>query len=204
MRLVFALCLMAASAVSAQNIKFPAPSKKGGKTIVETLWSRQSKRSFSSKALPTQLLGDLLWAANGVSREDGKRTNPTARNVQEISIYAFMAKGVYLYNAQSHTLELKAKGDHRSLVAGAQTFVNDAPVSLVIVGDYEKMGKGTHAKEMVAIDAGVACENISLFCAGMGLCTVPRATMNQPGIQKLLGLTSQQMPLMNNPVGYDK
>jgi hypothetical protein len=41
-------------------------------------------------------------------------------------------------------------------------------------------------------------------CAGMGLVTRPRMTMDVPAIKKLLKLSDSQVPLLNNPVGYAK
>jgi hypothetical protein len=36
-------------------------------------------------------ISDLLWAANGINRpESGKRTAPSARNAQDIDVYAVM------------------------------------------------------------------------------------------------------------------
>lgn len=55
-----------------------------------------------------------------------------------------------------------------------------------------------------ALDAGIVSENIALFCAGMGLATVPRMTMDQNELRKSLKLKDSQYPLLNNPVGYRK
>ena len=47
-------------------------------------------------------------------------------------------------------------------------------------------------------------QNVNLFCAGVGLSTVPRASMDQEALRKLLKLSDTQVPMMNNPVGYSK
>jgi nitroreductase len=57
---------------------------------------------------------------------------------------------------------------------------------------------------MVGVDVGIVCENINLFCSAAGLCTVPRGTMDQKAIQSLLKLNENQIPVINNPVGYAK
>ena len=57
---------------------------------------------------------------------------------------------------------------------------------------------------MAAVDAGAVSQNISLFCSGCGLVTVPRASMDYDGLTKLLKLKPSQLLLMNNPVGYAK
>ena len=57
---------------------------------------------------------------------------------------------------------------------------------------------------MAAVDAGAVCQNINLFCAAAGLATVPRASMDMNALKQILKLTENQLPLMNNPVGYFK
>jgi nitroreductase len=207
MKKLFTLILILASVtIQAHNITLPTPAKKGGSSTIESLWKRHSVRSFQQKDLPMQTLSNLLWAATGLNRKDGKRTNPTAMNKQEISVYAFMKKGVYLYDHKKHTLILKKEGDHRNLVAHGQNFVNDAPVSLVLVGDLSLFPNSSSSDVVttVGIDAGIACENINIFCASAGLATVPRITMDKAGIKKLLNLSDKQIPFINNPVGFEK
>lgn len=46
--------------------------------------------------------------------------------------------------------------------------------------------------------------NINLYCQSVGLATVPRATHDAEGIKALLKLTDKQLPILNNPVGYEK
>ena len=57
---------------------------------------------------------------------------------------------------------------------------------------------------MAAMDAGIVSQNINLCCAGIGLSTVPRASMDQAALKKILKLTDNQVLMMNNPVGYPK
>lgn len=203
--LLVAALLMGMTAF-AQTTKLPQPNmQRKTLTVMETFQQRKSVREYSTKMLSDQDLSDLLWAAQGQNRPDGHLTAPTAMNRQEIRLYVFTAKGVSLYNPKEHSLTQVAEGDHRELVASRQDFAKAAPVSLVMVGDYDKFGsRNEHAQVMVAVDAGIVTQNIDLFCAAAGLATVPRATMDVKGIQSLLGLGENQVPIMNNPVGYIK
>jgi len=42
------------------------------------------------------MLSNLLWAASRQPGPDGKRTAPSAMNVQDIDIYVFLPEGVYV------------------------------------------------------------------------------------------------------------
>ena len=204
--IIFAiLAVVLAADCMAQNVQLPAPAKVGGKTIVESLWNRQSNNEFSDRMLTQQDLSNLLFAAIGQNRDNGKLTSPTASNKQEIRLFVFTAEGVSEYLNKENCLKTVATGDHRGLIAGRQDWVKTAPVILLIVADEAKFGSNNErSKAMMAVDAGIVCENINLFCAGTGLMTRPRASMDVEATKALLGLDETQTPLLNNPVGYSK
>ena len=200
-----AAVLTGAACLFAQNVKLPAPDKEGGKSVMETLWQRSSGTEFSEQMLSQQDLSDLLFAAIGVNRENGKLTSPTASNRQEIRVFVFTADGVCEYLNQEHSLKPMVAGDYRGLVAGRQEWVKTAPVILLTVADEAKYGRSDErSKTMMAVDAGMVSENINIFCAGKGLVTRPRASMDTDAIKTLLGLDETQTLLINNPVGYAK
>ena len=87
---------------------------------MKALSDRHSDREYADKELSLQDLSDLLWAANGINRPDGKRTAPSALNKQDIDIYVIMKEGAYLYDTKTNSLQPLAKGDHRAAVAGSQ------------------------------------------------------------------------------------
>jgi len=186
------------------DISLPAPDlKRQTLPFMEALKQRKSTRSYSPEALSLQDLSDLLWAAQGKNRDNGRLTSPTAKNCQEIAMYAFFPEDVSLYDPQTHSLKTIVPGDHRDIVADSQNFPKTAPVILLMVGDMAKYGAYTeHAYIMVHSDGGIVSENINLFCAAAGLCTVSRGIMDIDAIRQLLNLTPDQIPILNNPVGY--
>lgn len=175
-------------------------------TVMQAFEQRQSTREFSDKALSDNDLSDLLWAANGVNRpETGKRTAPSAMDRRDVDIYVVMPEATYLYDATEHALKLVAKGDYRSLVAGRQTSVQAAPVSLVLVSDISKFGgRGDNDATMGAVDVGIVSQNISLFCSAAKLATVPRGSMEHEKLREVLQLKEGQKLILNHPVGYFK
>ena len=194
--------LLMDTACFAQTTNLPKPDmQRQTLSVMAAYQQRKSVREYSAKALSDQDMSDLLWAAQGQNRADGHLTAPTAMNRQEIRLYVFTAKSVSLYDPKANTLTQVADGDHRDLMASGQAFAKDAPVVLLMVAD---LGNNQQAQAMAAVDTGIVCENINLFCSAAGLCTVPRATMDSKAISSLLGLNQNQIPLINNPVGYPK
>ena len=188
------------------EVKLNAPSKTRGSDIMKTLADRQSIREYDTKDLTLQDLSDLLWAANGINRQNGNRTAPSAMNRQEIDVYVINKEGAYLYNAGEHALKPVTKGDHRKAVAAQQDFAATAPVCIVIVANLEKLGDPANAgtRLTASLDAGIVSQNINIFCAAVGLATVPRGSMNQEELKKVLKLSDTQILTLNNPVGYPK
>lgn len=200
---LFSVCFLHAQDLN--DIRLKEPHRTGGTPFMQVLADRHSVREFDSRPLTNQDLSDLLWAANGVNRADGKRTAPSALNKQDIDIYVILAEGAYLYDSPKNVLKAIAAGDFRPAVAGGQDFVKTAPVCLVLVSDLSRFGAvSDQTKAMAAMDAGIVCQNINLFCASAGLSTVPRATMDKTALKTALKLSDSQLPLMNNPVGYPK
>lgn len=214
---VVSLHLITSMTMTAQDIKLPAPSTKGGMPMNKVMASRHSVRSFDSKRdIDKATLGQVLWMTAGINRPDAKpgnngaanRTNPTALNRQEIRVFVFGKEEVWEYIADGHLLRTVWHGDHRSLLAGnsqfTQDFVVDAPYIILFAADLSGLPEDEATRQMAMIDAGIACENLNLACVSEGLATVPRATMDKSAISTLLGFTALQIPILNNPIGYAK
>ena len=202
---IFFTILKSLNAQELKTVVLNTPDKTRGLPVMQALEKRSSASAFSSDKLKLQDLSDLLWAANGINRPDlKKRTAPSAMNAQDIDVYVFMEEGVYLYNASGQTLEPVVAGDQRLLVAGRQTEFAKAAILLVMVSDISRFPGSDDAGKlsMAAMDAGLVSQNISIFCAGVGLSTRPRATMDLVKLREILKLKDSQYPLLNNPVSY--
>jgi SagB-type dehydrogenase family enzyme len=187
-----------------REIQLAKPNMKGGVPLMLALSKRQSSRSFSTKAIPDQVLSNLLWAANGVNRADsGKRTAPSAVNKQEIDIYVAMVEGLYLYSAAKHALILIAPRDIRALT-GRQGFVKNAALNLVFVADMSNIAGNDREDKLIyaGADTGFIGQNVYLFCASEGLSTVIRGYIDRDALAKAMNLKSTQMIILSQTVGY--
>ena len=189
---------------SGTDISLPTPVVNGGKPLMDCLLERKSSRDFSKTPIPIQILSDLLWGAYGINRtEEGKHTAPTARNWQDIEIYVIIPSGVYRYESTSHELKLLKIGDH-SKTAGRQDFVSIAPLNIIIVSNFDKMGEMTveDKKLYAGIHAGAVMQNIYLYCASVGLNTVARRLFNHDELAKIINLSSNKQIILTQTVGY--
>jgi nitroreductase len=199
------LWLVPVGLMTAQELKpvaLPTPQTGGGKPLMQVLKERKSVRDFGSEALSRQTISNLLWAAWGVNREDGRRTAPSASNRQEIDVYVVMADGAYVYDAQANALKPVAPADLRK-VTGTQAYVAGAPLNLVYVADTAKLGGDDAAKLATAnADTGFIAQNVYLFCASEGLGTVVRGSVNRDDLGKALNLRAGQRITLAQSVGY--
>lgn len=196
--------LLSGTALS-DDIVLPAPDKKGGKPLMQVLNERHSTRSFTDKPIPVEVLSSLLWAAQGVNRDDTDyRTAPSSRNSNEIEIYVVLPEGAYLYKPETHQLRKVVQGDMRA-ATGTQEFVGTAPLNLVYVVDQSKQPGDFDAKrKLVTACTGVGFigENVYLFCTSAGLGTVFRAMLDADYIQRRLQLPVFKKVLYAQSVGY--
>ncbi|MBZ5585766.1 MAG: SagB/ThcOx family dehydrogenase [Acidobacteriia bacterium] len=202
----FFILLLIPAGLAAQDLKpvsLPAPKTNGGKPLMDALRERQSTREFIPGKLSSQALSNLLWAAWGINREDGRRTAPSASNRQEIELYVVTAEGAFIYDAKANALKPVVSGDLRK-TTGTAAFVGEAPLNLVYVADFSKMGgSDENAKNATAnADTGFIAQNVYLFCASEGLGAVVRGSVPRAELSKALNLRPEQRVTLAQTVGY--
>lgn len=203
---VLLLCPVLAVAGDVAAVSLPKPQTEGGKPLFQALRERHSTREFDPAAkLSPQTLSNLLWAAAGVNRPDGRRTAPSARNQQETDIYITTAEGLFFYEPREHRLRTILTEDIRGL-AGQQDFVKTAPLNLIFVADYAKMGQSSADDKLLysGAGAGFMAQNVYLFCASDGLATVVRAMIDRPALAKAMKLRPDQHIILAQTVGYPR
>jgi len=204
--LSFLIVIAFSGIATAQNsIQLPEPQKTGGMPLMEALAKRSTARAFSSKEISNKQLSNILWAAFGINRSDGKRTAPSTRNFQGTDIYVLLKSGTYIFDAKNNKLTQLFSEDIREL-GGTQAFIKDAPVQLILVSDLSKLGKDSNEEKMNIsnIDAGYISQNIYLCCASEGLVTGARGSVDHKALAAKLKLRQDQSIVIAHSVGYAK
>ena len=205
-KFAFIVLIVTATSIFAQDLKpivLPQPQTDGGRPLMQVLKDRKTTRDFAPDKLPLQVLSNLLWAAFGVNRPDGRRTAPSAMNWQEIDIYVATSDGLFLYDAKANRLEPVLAQDIRS-ATGGQSFVATAPLNLIYVADFAKTGSAADAEMYSGADAGFISQNVYLFCASESLATVVRGSVDRPSLAKLMKLRPDQKIVLAQTVGFPK
>jgi len=190
-------------------IRLAKPNFKKGLPVMEALSQRRTVREIKNDELSLEHLSEVLWSANGVNREDGKRTAPSACDKKMTEIYAVLPNGIYQYAAPKHELIPVAEGDFRKL-AGVHEFAFSAPLNMIFVADLDKMEKMPRQEPeenkilYAHVEAGHQAENVHLYCASEGLGATVRIIIPREELSKAMNLKPRQIIILAQTIGYPK
>lgn len=188
----------------------PSPRLGGPLSLEEALAARRSVRSFSEEALTRAEIGQLLWAAQGVTDADGHRTTPSAGALYPLELDVVTVDGLARYVPEGHRLIPRGSADLRpALRRGAldQAAVGEAPLVIVISGVVGRTAArygAERAERYVALEAGHAAQNVLLGAVSLGLGAVPIGAFDDAEVRRVLALAEGEDPLYLIPVGHPR
>ena len=168
-----------------QVVVLPAPDKKGGLPLMQCLQKRQTNRHLGNEDLTLPEISNLLWAAYGVNRSDGRHVIPTARNQQKVMLFAALGDGVWKYLADKNSIEKVLDGDRRSAFDGSSMI-------LLFAAPTSDMFGGMHVGSMY--------QNVALYCASQDYPNCVKHT-NCNALDKYLPLPSGWKVLISQSIG---
>lgn len=193
-------------------IPLPPPERAAGPALAATLARRRSVRAWSGGALALTEVGQLLWAAQGVTAFRGSRTAPSAGALYplELDLVAWrvdgLAPALCRYLPAGHALERRAgavparelasAAHDQEWLAGAAAVIAVSAVPRRTAARY-----GSRAERYVAIEVGHVAQNVYLQAVGLGLGTVIVGAFDDLRVANLLGLATGEHPFALLPVG---
>ncbi len=189
---------------NATTIQLPQPSKSGGMALTDALAHRRSTRTFTAKPMTQAEISQLLWAAQGITDDQGRRTAPSAGAQYFLHVYLATPEAFFEYLPVGHQLKKLQSGDLRAKLS-VQPSVKTAPFVLLIAGEYgratEKYG-ADKGPRVTNLEAGHVAENVLLQATALGLGAVPVGGFEPKDAQKGASLPAQQTPIYLIPVGH--
>ena len=165
-----------------------------------TLAARHTVRDFRSQALTLDEIGQLLWAAQGVTHGEGRRTAPSASGLNALETYVITDDGVARYLPHEHALLPLHDGDLRVALqeaCGGQPFIGSAPL-VVAFSIVPGRISGRHGEERGLrysdFEAGHAGQNLLLQAVALGLGAVPVGSFDDRAVCQLLELPDGEKP----------
>jgi len=167
----------------------------------------RSVRELTGPPLTDGEIAQLLWAANGVTDESGRRTAPAPGGIRGIDVYAVTPDGVLHDDDGSGIVSVVSPDDRRAALAaatGGQPCVAAAAVTLAIVSVPARVEAryGARTIRYVTLEAGHAAQNVLLEAVSLGLASVPVGSFDDDAVAAVLGVPRGQVPLYLLPVGH--
>jgi len=203
----------------APPVNLPPPSLRSNMSVEAALKNRRSRRDFTSDSLNLKQVGQMLWAAQGVTADWGGRTAPSAKEAYPLTVYLVANRvidlnpGVYQYipgeRDAKHQVQLIKAGDVSEAVGTAivQNAAKNSPALLIIAGDMNKMAKafdGKHLDNNVYLEAGHAAQNLYLEAESLGLGMVTMAGFDGTKVAAALNTPETDTIIYAVPFGIPK
>ena len=169
--------------------------------IEELIEKRRSIRKYTDRELSESVISRILWAAQGISSEDGLRTSPSAGALYPLEIHLVAGEGsglepgTYRYVPEEHIIVQEIAGDMReklSKAALSQPMVKNAFVSIVISAVYPRITSkyGKRGIRYAHMEAGHAAQNVYLLGVELGVGTCAVGAFEDEEVRKVLKLLS--------------
>jgi SagB-type dehydrogenase family enzyme len=195
-----------------QIVQLPQPALQGDVSVESALAQRRSIRDLRPDALTLDEVGQVLWAAQGITTDWGGRTAPSAGATHPIELHIAVTSveglepGVYRYRPDGHHLERTVEHDIRTELAQAalgQAPVARAPVNVVIAAVEARTAEryGRRAERYVILEAGHVAQNVALQAVALDLGSVPIGAFDDADVADIVQLTQSERPLYILPLG---
>jgi SagB-type dehydrogenase family enzyme len=191
-----------------RQISLPEPRKDGGMSVEAAIAARRSVREFSDVRLTWAEIGQLAWAAQGITDPAGRlRAAPSAGALYPLELYFVTPDGAYHYVPAGHKMEQLSDGDLRGELrsaGGNQEALGRAPLTIVIAAVYERTAAryDERAQRYVHIETGHVGGNIHLQAKALGLDSVPIGAFRDDEVVRLLSLPPDCTPVYLIAVGH--
>jgi len=196
----------------AKRIALSEPHREGTVALERCIQQRRSVRGFGEQALAASQLGQLLWAAQGLTGDENKRVVSSAGAFYPLELYVvlgnvmLMPAGVYHYVPVKHELLLRTSGYERERFVHAarhQEWIGTAAAIVCIAAVWQRttVKYGNRGRGYVFMEAGHAAESLMLQAVALGLATTMVGAFYDDEVKSVFCLNADEVPLALIPIG---
>lgn len=189
-------------------------------TLSQAFARRRTCREFQERGISIESLHRLLWAAQGITSETGKRTAPSAHALHPLRLMVAagnvedLEPGVYSVSGDTSSLTQSVHQDVRARLEAAaldeQPWIGTAAGIISICADFVTPSQdfadqppfGRRGPNYVFIEAGAAAQNIYLQAVAEGLGCVLVAGFKDEATAEILGIGRPLAPVINMCFGW--
>jgi len=183
-------------------VELPEPLHEGGGALWELLAKRRTRRTYKPEPVSLTELSQLLWAANGKTKEGREaflRSAPSAGALYPIELYVMVNNvegfepGVYHYDVAGHRLSLIREGAYGEAAVRAaldQQSLAKSGFVVFLTGVIERTRwkYKQRAYRYIYLDAGHIGQNVCLAAESLGFGTCPIGAFYDDELNAILGV----------------
>lgn len=191
-------------------VELPFPDQSGGNPLWEVIAGRRTRRTYKNVPLGMHDISQLLWAANGKTREGREaalRAAPSAGALYPIELYVManyvdgLKKGIYHYDVTGHSLALIREGEFgekASLAALGQAMLTKAGAVVFMTAVVERCvwKYRQRAYRYIYLDAGHIGQNICLAGEALSLGVCPIGAFYDDELNGIIGVDGTEETLL--------
>jgi len=192
------------------EVVLPAPVTDGRVSLEAAIAGRRSVKEFADTALTWEEVGQLAWAAQGITEpEKGFRAAPSAGAMYPLHLYLVTPDGLYHYVPAGHKLERRPLADALATfraVTANQPSIQQAPLTVIITAAFGPMRErfGERAEGFVYLEAGHVGQNLQLQARALGLGSLPIGGFDPARVAEALALPTDHTVVYLMPIGHPK
>lgn len=189
-------------------------------SLTRTLCERRTCRAFQDRPVPADSVDRLLWAAQGKTGQDGRRTAPSAHALYPLRMIVAAGNlagrdpGIYAIGPDGSDFAPVKSGDARPALQDAaledQPWIGSAAGIITICADFaaaatafaEQPPYGARGARYVYIEAGAAAQNVLLQATAEGLGCVLVAGFRDEATARILDLEAPVAPVLHLCFGW--
>lgn len=189
-------------------------------SLERALSLRRTRRDFEDRAVPLESVQRLLWAAQGITDDSGRRTAPSAHALHPLRLLLVaggitdLDPGVYSVGKDARSLtpviEHDVRSELESVALEDQPWIGQAAGIISICADFvapcqafsDQPPFGARGSRYVYIEAGAAAQNTQLMAVAMGLGCVLVAGFRDEATAEVLGLEAPVAPVLHLCFGW--
>lgn len=190
------------------------------KTLAQAFARRRTGRRFTGAAVSLPALGRLLWAAQGITGPDGRRTAPSAHALHPLRLIVLAQRidglGAGSYQVNPHDLSLaRCVGRNllpalRQTAIGDQSWISEAACVVAVCANMNAASEAfaeqkpirQRGARYVYLEAGAAAQNLQLQAVAEELSIVWVGGFDDEAAAEVLGLQNGLSPILLLCVGH--
>ncbi|MDJ0704876.1 MAG: SagB/ThcOx family dehydrogenase [Leptolyngbyaceae cyanobacterium MO_188.B28] len=188
------------------------PYLDGDTSLEKAISKRRTIRNFTTNAISSEELSQLIWAAQGMTGANGERTTPSAGAVYPLTLYVVVGNvsgvstGLYRYKSKEHKIAKVSNEDLRAqlykFAIDDQPWILEAATIFVVVSDFALIRShfqsqppvGLRGYRYAYIETGALAENVSLQAVSLNLGVVLVGGFDDQAISQTMDLPTDLGP----------